>query len=362
MNSMFFLPQRYELASVYPITLAAFCILPLLILPAIKKISLNEFKSPDELLSIDDSLILRGIAAIIVMIHHYSLRIADPWKMCYFWYMGYIAVSIFFFLSGYAAFFQLKRKGDKFWNKYFFNRFIRLIFPYVVSNTIYSLFYLPTPIQYVKAMITFKQVRGDEPEWTIVWFLVAILIFTILFWLSFRFVKNEKIALAIFLIGSIVYIAVNIFVLHNEKYWFNSALAYFTGITYAMFKPAISKTIDRTKIILLPITAILTAAVFFITTKGYQHWIIQLFCSELVLTLIVLIDTCVELKSGILKKFGKASWEIFLIHPLVYSVYYSLFKDKYGFSGIICIVIGIIAGIILNMFDEFIFSKLIKKG
>ena len=362
MNSVFFLPQRYELASIYPIFLISICFLLILILTSIKKVYLKNSKSPNELLSIDSSLVLRGIAAVVVMIHHYSLRIAEPWKMCYFWYMGYLAVSIFFFLSGYAAFFQFKRKGDKFWNRYFFNRFIRLIFPYIVSNTIYSLFYLPTPIQYLKSMITFKQVRGVESEWSTVWFLVAILFFTILFWISFRFIKNEKAALAVFLLGSISYIAVNIFVLHHDNYWFNSALAYFTGITYAMFKPAISKTIDRTKIILLPITAILTTAVFFITTKGYQHWLIQLFCSELVLALIVLIDTCVELKSGILKKFGKASWEIFLIHPLVYSVYYSLFKDRYGFSGIICIAIGIIAGIILNTFDEFMFSKIIKKS
>ncbi|SKB63780.1 Peptidoglycan/LPS O-acetylase OafA/YrhL, contains acyltransferase and SGNH-hydrolase domains [Lachnospiraceae bacterium] len=358
MNAKFLLPQHYELVSAYPIIIFSFCLFPLLILSSIKKISLKGFKTPDELLSIDSSLILRGIAAIIVMIHHYSLRMVNPSKMYYFWHTGYIAVFIFFFLSGYASFTQLKRKGDTFWNKYFINRFLRLLIPFVIINTIASIFYLPSPIMYLKAMISLKRILGNESEWIIIWFLAAILFFTILFWASFRFVKEEKYALIIFLLGSVAYAAVNIFVLHHNNFWFNTTPAFFTGIMYARFKPIISDFLNRTKIFLLPLAAIFAAALFFLTTKGYQHWSIQMLCGEFILILVIFFDEYAVLRSVILKRIGIASWELFLIHPLIYSIYYSVCKDRYGISGIVCIILSIVSGILINLFDDFIFSAL----
>jgi|GEM_PF-981502 peptidoglycan/LPS O-acetylase OafA/YrhL len=352
MNTVFYFPKEYISNPIWPIMLFSFVLIPILFISSVKKFSLKEFKNDKDILSINNSLVLRGIAAITVMLHHYSLRLVNPYKICYFFFVGYLAVGIFFFLSGYASFIQLSKKGDAMWDKYFYKRLIRLLIPFWVTNFIYALLYLPTPLQFIKATITLKQVRGTVSEWAIVWFLATIIYFTILFWISYRFTNNPRNGLLIFIAGTIMLIIINKYILHHDNYWYNSSLAYGTGIWYAIYKKTINNYIIRFKKYLLPIVTLVFLVILYATTKGYQPWFIQIICCELCIFLVIILEHCTILKSSILKTIGTASWEIFLIHPLIYSAYYSVFTDFYGLSGILCILIGIILGIIINKFDE----------
>ena len=361
MNLNFYFPQEYILDNLLPIYILSFFIFPILIVFSIKGLYINKEKSKKDIFSIDTSLALRGIAALVVMIHHYSLRIRQPDKMFYYWFVGYLAVTIFFFLSGYAAIIQLEQKEEKFWDNYFFKRFLRLVLPFIITNTMYALFYRPSISNYIEAMITLKQIRGEYSQWSMVWFLGAILIFTLLFWVSFRFIKKQKIGLIVFLIGTVIYIAINRFVLNSTNYWYNSAMAYVSGIGFGIYRKTIDTYIKRFKKLFLPIFTLITMGIFFATTKGYQDWWIQIICSEIFLCLLITLEYCVQIQSDVLKKLGIASWEIFLIHPLVYSVYYSTFQDHFGFSGVICIFIGIVLGLLINRFDELIISHITKK-
>ncbi len=360
MNGIFYFPKEYILTSLWPIYVISFVVVPLMIVISIKKVFIGTNKDESDIFSKDTALVYRGIAALIVMIHHYALRIQPPQKMFYYWFVGYLAVSIFFFLSGYASWYQLERKANRFWDKYFFKRLIRLLLPFVITNTIYALFYRPSITNYFKAMLALKQIRGEYNEWSVVWFLAAILIFTILFWICFRFTSQSEIGLGIFVIGTIIYIIVNGFVLHNGNYWYNSALAYATGIAYGIYRKQISTIINRMKNMLVPILTIICGGILFATTKGYQDWWIQIICSEIFLCLIISLEHSLKLSSIMLSRLGKASWEIFLIHPLVYSVYYSCFKDYFGFSGVICVTIGIVLGILINILDERLFSLIMR--
>lgn len=352
MNTIFYFPKEYNVSSIWPILIFSFIIVPALIISSIKKFSLKNTELEKDQISLEDSLIYRGIATVVVMIHHYSLRMTPPDKMTYYWYVGYLAVSVFFFLSGYSSMIQLNLKGEKMWKSYLFKRLIRLLIPFWVTNGIYALFYLPSPIQFIGATLSLKQVRGTASEWSIVWFLATIIFFTILFWISFRFFDNKKYSLIIFGIGTVLLIVINKFVLGHDHYWYNSSLAYGSGVLYAQYKEIFNRYIKRYKASLLPIVFICLSIVFIATTKGLQQWWIQMICSELCICIIPVLEQCTILNSVLLKKIGTASWEIFLIHPLLYSAYYSVFNDKYGFSGIICMLIGIVMGLIIYQIDR----------
>lgn len=352
MNTIFYFPKEYNVSSVWPILIFSFIIFPALIISSIKKFSLKNIQLEKDQISLEDSLIYRGIATVVVMIHHYSLRMNHPDKMTYYWYVGYLAVSAFFFLSGYSSMIQLNLKGEKIWNHYLIKRLIRLLIPFWVTNLIYALFYMPSPMQFIKATLSLKQVRGTASEWSIVWFLATIIFFTVLFWMSFRFFHNKKYSLMLFAAGTVLLVVINKFVLDHDHYWYNSSLAFGSGLLYAQYKEVFNRYIKRYKTLIMPVVIICLSIVFMATTKGFQQWWIQMICSELCICLIPILEQCTILSSALFKKIGTASWEIFLIHPLLYSAYYSVFNDKYGFSGIICILTGIVIGLVIYQFDR----------
>lgn len=360
MNSIFYLPTTYEVTYSWPILLFSYLVFPLAIIFSIKKFLFVEYKKEKEIFSIDNTMTYRGIAAVVVMIHHFSLKMVNPGKMFYYWFVGYLVVSVFFFLSGYASFIQLQKKGDDFWNGYFIKRLSRLILPFFVINTINAVFYRPSPLQYICAMFSLKQMRGQESEWSVVWFLTAILIFTVLYYISFRWMKNRNMALLIFLLGTILYLLVHVVVLHSPNYWFNSSFAYVSGIFYAMKKTLVDKFVSKNVKILIPISSVIWIGIFFAMTKGYQFWLIQIICAEVLLCLLICVEHCITFRNSPIKRIGKASWEVFLLHPLFYSVYYSVFADRYGLSAVVVILISILVGILINMFDEFLLKKVLK--
>ena len=122
MKTSFFYQREYLINSTMPIYFFAIVLFPLLILFSIKKFSLKESVDNKEVMSIDDSLILRGIAIIIMMIHHYSQGLVQNDKLRFYLSMGYVSVAVFLLLSGYSSYIQLSRKGEKFWDKYLFKR------------------------------------------------------------------------------------------------------------------------------------------------------------------------------------------------------------------------------------------------
>lgn len=360
METLFFYQREYLIVSTMPIQLLAIVLFPLLILFSIKKFSLKESIDDKDILSIDDSLVLRGIAIITIMLHHYSQGLIQKDKLLFYKSLGYVSVAVFLLLSGYSSYIQLSRKGEKFWDKYLIKRLLRLLIPFWVINFIHSLFYRPTPIQFFKATLMCKRIIGDVTQWPTVWFVVTIVYFTLLFWISFRFTNNHKCSVVLFAFGTFGSMIVHLLLLKNQSYWYNTSLAFLTGIIYAMYKDSLKKYFIRYRIVLLLLIGSMFGGVVFVTFQGINPGWLQIICSELVVILLLTLEHFTILRSRLLKVIGAASWEIFLIHQLVYSAYYSACKDFYGLSGVLCIVIAAVSGILICSFDKKIVSLIDK--
>ncbi len=109
MGTLFFYQREYLIVSTMPIQLLAIILFPLLILFSIKKFLLKESVDDKDILSIDDSLILRGIAIITVMLHHYSQGLIQKDKLLFYKSLGYVSVSVFLLLSCYSSYIQFSR-------------------------------------------------------------------------------------------------------------------------------------------------------------------------------------------------------------------------------------------------------------
>ena len=82
---------------------------------------------------------LKGLLAIGIVLHHLSQWISSGETFSNFQYMGTYIVSIFFFLSGYGLYTQIKVKPDYLTN-FFRKRLLKILIPFVFISGIYLIY------------------------------------------------------------------------------------------------------------------------------------------------------------------------------------------------------------------------------
>lgn len=74
----------------------------------------------------------KGIAAIIIMLHHISFRLSNlPVYVKPIWYIAFPVVGFFFFMSGYGLTCGLMKKKD-YLQGFLSKRFSNIVVPYVI--------------------------------------------------------------------------------------------------------------------------------------------------------------------------------------------------------------------------------------
>lgn len=124
----------------------------------------------------DQSLVLRGIAIIMVVLYH-SIQVYEdclPSLFYVFRGLGALACSVFFFLSGYG--FALKNNTT---NKYWIKKIISIYIPFLLCNLIYFIYYTTqintstTTMSFVDIVIGLGRINPAG------WFLQCLIIFYI---------------------------------------------------------------------------------------------------------------------------------------------------------------------------------------
>lgn len=142
----------------------------------------------------ETSVSLKGVLACMVLICHLSGRVslfADNILGTLFTAFGYLAVSVFFFLSGYGL-------RESFFNndKYVRNFPLKKLFPFLLICTFTILIYL------IRDLLLFNHINALDVLQsfffgkTIVdngWYLQAQMVFYVLFYLVYNFIKTKRI-------------------------------------------------------------------------------------------------------------------------------------------------------------------------
>lgn len=269
--------------------------------------------------SLTQSKAIQGFAALAIMFHHLAQHTCAPW-LSYpkvkglepFLNIGYLMVGIFFFASGFGLYKSVKSKED--YMKHFFKkRFLPLIYFYLVTNVI--IFALTKHIS------------------TYTWFVYAISISYIGFFLAFRFIRNDYISIIITAFVSIAYIYVVDFVKGFETYWFNSSLVFIFGIIFAKYEKSIINFMKKWYLVVFVLLVVAFVFAFRQSIKmndylgsteaTYNNPVLKLktammqSLTALIFTLaIITLNLKVEFRNGLLNKMGGLTLGFYLIHPL----------------------------------------------
>ncbi len=248
-----------------------------------------------------------------------------------------LPVPIFFFLSGYGMTCSLKSKCDsiQYWKQYTKKKLLGLVVPLLFSGALYFII-----LQLIINKMTFanaflKCISDIKKGYTITlnaWYVYLLIWFSFVFLLSFMsYKKDEKrkntiIRIAFLTLILIFSIAVMLFVFHWGGWWSKSCFAFPAGVIWGFYHKRLEKILSKYSIPVLILSAFVYVLPWICENVVKNSSINKLgtmlrFASSCaIVLLLLLLLSSFRFKSAVFSNIGKYSFEIYLIHGLIYSI------------------------------------------
>lgn len=190
------------------------CLLYLLSLFSRKAENLNKGKTS----------VLKGVMAIIIVLHHMSLQGIESLAQFFSW--GAPIVSVFFFISGYGLSLSFFSKGNTYLSNFISHRIFRnLLLPFILAWALYRIInwrVLPDLVTEIDNLV-FKGI----PLLPHSWYVFAIFLFYIFFYIACKLCKRNFPFVILAL--TIIYILICEYA-GFDRCWYISSIAFPTGI------------------------------------------------------------------------------------------------------------------------------------
>ena len=308
-----------------------------------------EYTAPDQ------TTVLRGAAALGVMLHHLAQKSCAPWNpsafinhgLDAFLDIGYIVVSVFFFLSGLGLYKSRRSRPD--YLKHFFRR---RVLPLAVA------FYLSEWVCLVVRLLMGEPMKTADILWNLTglrlantnaWFMVTLPLFYLFFFLAFRFSRREGAAILKVFVLVLAYTVGCAFVDHQDvwwirgEWWYNSVILFPAGLLYAKYEEKLTAVFRKRHILWLCFSLALAAAFWLLSDRAVGAWgyygegwdrlkvlhrVLSaasqwLVCAAVIWALLLFL---MKHRAGnaALKWLGKMSLDLYLVH--------GLFVEMFGFN------------------------------
>lgn len=296
---------------------------------------LKLFVSPNntEFFSSKQTGLLKGLAILMVYIHHYG-QIRYPIYNRHS-FLGFLGVALFLFISGYVTQKQVLLKKKTWKNKFWMKKIRRLFVPRCIVVFVFGSLAGRT------LLVSFQ-----EAIWFIQdWFFAAIVFNYIVFYLCeyFEF-KTEYIILiaeAIFTVLCILF--------KQQIMWYNTAFLFGFGVIFAKYQDSILLKISRIK---NKMWILFLMLLFIISLLGsvfrWQRFIFDSISGILFVFVAILIAYRRKICFKGLEFIGKYSWELYLVHTRVIGIILNRVTSNDFFAFIISIIVSLAIAVLLN--------------
>ena len=320
----------------------------------------------DDYMSVDNMQNIRGMLAILIVIHHFSGMIEEKSLFFLFNHIGYLVVALFLFLSGYGLAYGVQNKpGYINGVKFLYTRIPKLIIPYWVAVIIYAVGYLAAgePITWkaiLLSFVSFKNIVGLGSSW----YIFELIVLYIIFFLSFK-IKKRKIALSV-LFALVAVCAIGFYFSDSfSDVWYRSIFAFPLGVCYSLKKDKIeSFLLNKT---LARYIALILFLIFLLSLKyacvmlglTYLQILFDITSSAMFSLVAVIMLRKIKLGNKALSFLGSISFEIYLIHFLLIKLIYSFYFNG-QMNLLLYFVISIVSVISVAYIMSFIDKNLTK--
>ena len=315
----------------------------------------------DDYLGVQSTNGLKGFLALGIVFHHLSQWVTTGEEFSNFGYMGTYIVSVFFFLSGYGLYVQNERKVDYLGN-FLVKRLSKILIPFIIISSIY-LIYRRMNGQVLSSVYFIDLFKKGSTVIYNGWFVDIIILMYIFFYISFTVFSNKKIAILLNTVFIIFYIVLAI-KLEYGFWWYDSSLPFVLGLIWAKNKKYIDEILNKYYfIILVCITGLLFTfhQYSFILKKlnlvdSYSYALAANIDNIIFTIFFVLTIRKIDFSNSRLLFLGKISFELYMIHGLVISIF-----GKYFVTSRLNDVIFTISVLLVSIFIAWVINSIITK-
>ena len=333
--------------------IAYFIVLIVLIL------SIKRKNSKDVFLSKYDSQVLKGVSAILIVLHHLSQRIGINIITLPYIEIGKYSVALFLFLAGFGVM-SSYLSNKNYLNGFLKKRILTIYVPFVISNIIFIVVDLIKG-QDFEAIDIIKYALGIKLIDGVMWFIYSIVIFYLIFYISFRFTTIKK-GTIIFSIGAFIYLILGI-VLNLGTTITNIAFSFAGGIFVAAYKENFIRFLNKKYVFkIIGIIAILgiTRIISIISSNIFIREFILNISTLSYAILLVSLSKRFKLTGNIIALLSGISFEIYLLHNKLITVIPNI--NGSIIIGIMYFITLVILSYIFRRINEFINNKLVIKN
>ncbi len=273
-------------------------------------------------LSREETLVLRGIAMLIIVFSH----LADPAvKVTFFFYVsGALGVAICFFVSGYGLG-KGYREKDKYLSHFLLLKYLRCLLPYYLLYAIYAIF-AGVETGQIKTELLTLQMAGN-----LLWYLKIQLLLYLFFYVSYRLFQNKKGKLVGLTTLCVLYCLV-LFFRHVETFWYKTCLFFPLGVWISDIDSFVIPFLRKrsSRLLAFGVSFFMFMVLYFKGRMGMELLIDSIY----MLSFTALgISLCIYItKSALLNLIGKKSLEVYLIHCLILRLWRPAFPGTNAFS------------------------------
>ncbi|WP_228854319.1 acyltransferase family protein [Desulfomarina profundi] len=333
-----------------------FFVMPLVFFYKTQIINFAKIETNSHALSREVNKQLQGVFIIVVVLHHLSQRIVEPGLMILFRPVGYLAVGAFFFISGFGLMKSLKR-NHKYLEKFMYKKISKIYIPFAITN-IFTIVLLMlygkefTISQIIKYSLSINLIDST------LWFIVTILIFYSIFYLSFISNMSRK-SLVVISLFTLTYIA--ICKITNQGGWrYISSLCFLVGIYYAFFEQRINSIVFKNFNFILIISGILFLLTFVAQRKQLLPGMSFISCvifTIFLFTLFLKVYPC----SSIFDHIGNVSLEIYLLHMKLMAFFAFYIKCDSGIWLGLYFIILIFSATLFHKANQLLYEKIVHR-
>lgn len=260
---------------------------------------------------------LRGILSLGILFHHLGQKGMGCILLPLFSKVGFLLVSVFFFLSGFGLMKQHMARED-YRRQFLRRRMPTILIPYLVSTALYWLLYALLGTPWTLGDILRGILRGS-PIVTASWYVICILLFYLAFW-CLMWLCGKRYSLL--LIGATGFLGCYLALCRKLGYgswWFNTAPVLLLGMIWALYQEKIDLFLKRHIHQALPVTALAFLVVYgskILLNSRLSGFLLPTALTWLVcylfVTLLLLILSQLSLGNSLLRRLGDISLETYL--------------------------------------------------
>lgn len=304
---------------------------------------------------------LKGFFALGIVFHHLSQWVTTGEEFSNFGYMGTYIVSVFFFLSGYGLYVQNEKK-ENYLDSFLVKRLFKILIPFIFISSIYLIYRKINGQELSNSFFIDLFKKGSTVIYN-GWFVDIIIIMYIFFYISFRMFSDKTIAILVNTVLIIFYIVLAI-KLGYGFWWYNSSLPFVLGLVWAKNKENIDRLLKKYYFIpLVSVTVLLFVShqYSFILQKfhlvdNYSYALAANIDNVIFTFYLILIVRKIDFSNKYLLFLGRVSFELYMIHGLVMSIF-----GKYFETSRLNDIIFTTSVLIVSIFLAWLINAIIKK-